>query len=53
MFLHNCETCNKAAPSVLYTPLRPLVSKRPMQIIEVDFFGPLDPDPIIEHRSAS
>jgi len=38
---------------VLHAPLRLLVSKRPMQIIEVDFFGPLDPDPITGHRSAS
>jgi len=52
-FLQNCETCNKAAPSVLHAPLHLLVSKHPMQIIEVDFFSSLDPDPITEHRSAS
>lgn len=49
-YIRNCETCLKATPVVHHAPLRPLVSKRFLHIIQADFFGPLDPDPVTGHR---
>ena len=42
--------CSANKPSAIHPPLTPLVSNNPMEILEVDFFGPMDPDPITGHR---
>lgn len=42
--------CSQNKPSAIHPPLTPLVSSHPMEILEVDFFGPIDPDPITGHR---
>lgn len=49
-YLRNCEECNRAEPKLLRAPLCPLVATYPMEIIEVDFFGPLPPDPETSDR---
>lgn len=46
----NCEVCNMATPTISHPPLTPLVSKRNMQILEVDYFGPIHSDPETGHR---
>jgi len=40
----------RAAPQVLHPPLKPLVFNKPMECIEVDYFGPLPADVITGHR---
>lgn len=48
--LKNCKKCHQARPEEVHAPLRPIQSSRVMQIIEVDFFGPLAADPVTGHR---
>lgn len=48
--IKECEVCSENKPSSIHPPLTPLVSSYPMEILEVDFFGPMDPDPITGHR---
>jgi len=47
--LKECDVCMRAAPQVLHPPLKPLVFNKPMECIEVDYFGPLPADVIIGH----
>lgn len=43
--IKQCEACSQSAPRTKPAPLKPLISNNPLQIIEVDFFGPLPPNP--------
>ena len=44
-YIKNCEACNRAEPHILRGPLQPLQTSRVMELVEVDYFGPLPPDP--------
>ena len=44
--IQECEYYSQHTPSTAVPPLQPLISKQPMHIVEVDFFGPVDPDPV-------
>jgi hypothetical protein len=48
--LKDCETCTQNTPQVNHPPLKPLVSTEPMEILMIDFFGPITPDPITGDR---
>lgn len=45
-----CEECAQNAPSYQHAPLHSIDSSQPMEILEVDFFGPMDPDPATGHK---
>ena len=45
-----CELCNRTSPQILQAPLHPLITSRVMELIEVDYFGPLSPDPITRNK---
>jgi len=46
----NCEPCARATPQILHAPLRPILTKRNMQLVEVDYFGPMPMDPLTGAR---
>lgn len=48
--LKDCDTCSQNIPQVAHPPLRPLVSREPMEILMTDFFSPLPPDPVTGDR---
>ena len=48
--IKGCKPCSQSAPITAHAPLKPLISNHPMEIVEVDFFGPLDPDPETGHK---
>lgn len=48
--IRECEECAQNTPQLQHPPLHPIVSKQPMEILEVDYFGPMDPDPVTGHK---
>jgi hypothetical protein len=48
--IRECEECVQNTPQLQHDPLHPIIPTRLMEIVEVDYFGPLDPDPVTSHK---
>ena len=50
LYIKSCAVCVKAEPQILQVQLKLIVAIRVMQILEIDYFGPLPPDPITNDK---